>query len=78
MTVIKGWDEGIVGLCKGAKAILVIPPEMGYGASGAGADIPGGATLNFDVEVVDIGEARQSVDSNTHTLGLAALLFSLL
>merc|ERR1712226_1524581 len=53
-SVIKGWDEGIIGLCKGAKATLVIPPEMGYGANGAGADIPGGATLNFDVEVVDI------------------------
>lgn len=42
---IKG-DEGIVGLCKGAKATLVIPPEMGYGASGAGGDIPGGATVS--------------------------------
>lgn len=52
--VIKGWDDGIVGLCKGAKAVLVIPPEMGYGETGAGNDIPGGATLNFDVEVVDI------------------------
>ncbi len=52
--VIKGWDEGIIGLCKGAKATLIIPPDMGYGDSGAGADIPGGATLNFDVEVVDI------------------------
>ena len=54
--VIKGWDEGIVGLCKGAKATLVIPPDMGYGENGAGADIPGGATLNFDVEVVDISD----------------------
>mmetsp|Transcript_40270 Transcript_40270/g.80723 ORF Transcript_40270/g.80723 Transcript_40270/m.80723 type:complete len:205 (-) Transcript_40270:378-992(-) len=52
--VIKGWDEGIVGLCKGAKAILIIPPEMGYGVQGAGGDIPGGATLRFDVEVVSI------------------------
>mmetsp|Transcript_13274 Transcript_13274/g.33402 ORF Transcript_13274/g.33402 Transcript_13274/m.33402 type:complete len:207 (-) Transcript_13274:1028-1648(-) len=52
--VIKGWDEGLIGLCKGAKAILVIPPEDGYGDRGAGPDIPGGATLNFDVEVVDI------------------------
>jgi len=52
--VIKGWDDGLVGLCKGAKAILVIPPESGYGEQGAGGDIPGGATLNFDVEVVDI------------------------
>lgn len=54
--VIKGWDQGIVGLCKGAKVNLVIPPELGYGESGAGADIPGGATLKFDVEVVDITE----------------------
>jgi FKBP-type peptidyl-prolyl cis-trans isomerase len=45
--VIKGWDEGIVGLCKGAKATLVIPAEMGYGASGAGGDIPGGATVSL-------------------------------
>ena len=53
-SVIKGGDQGLLGLCKGAKATIVIPPEMGYGASGAGANIPGGATLNFDVEVVDI------------------------
>ena len=49
--VIKGWDNGLVGLCKGAKATLIIPPEEGYGDRGAGGDIPGGATLNFDVEV---------------------------
>jgi len=55
--VIKGWDEGLLGLCVGAKATLVIPPAMGYGDSGAGADIPGGATLNFDVEVVSIGDS---------------------
>lgn len=54
--VIKGWDEGLLGLCKGAKATLVIEPEKGYGASGAGGDIPGGATLNFDVEVVDFSD----------------------
>ena len=49
-----GWDQGLVGLCKGAKVNLVIPPELGYGERGAGGDIPGGATLKFDVEVVDI------------------------
>lgn len=54
--VIQGWDLGLVGLCKGAKATLVIPPEMGYGDQGAGDDIPGGATLNFDVEVVDVSD----------------------
>mmetsp|Transcript_1565 Transcript_1565/g.2147 ORF Transcript_1565/g.2147 Transcript_1565/m.2147 type:complete len:210 (-) Transcript_1565:212-841(-) len=55
-SVIKGWDEGLIGLCKGAKATLVIQPAAGYGDRGAGADIPAGATLNFDVEVVDIGD----------------------
>jgi len=54
--VIKGWDEGLVGLCKGAKATLILPPDYGYGDGGAGADIPGGATLNFDVEVIEIGD----------------------
>lgn len=38
--VIKGWDQGIVGLCVGAKANLIIPPELGYGDNGAGGDIP--------------------------------------
>lgn len=54
--VIPGWDEGLIGLCKGAKATLVVPPDMGYGDDGAGDDIPGGATLNFDVEVVSISD----------------------
>jgi len=52
--VIQGWDNGLIGLCKGAKATLVIPAEEGYGDSGAGDDIPGGATLHFDVEVVNV------------------------
>ena len=54
--VIKGWDEGLIGLCKGAKATLILPPEYGYGTQGAGGDIPGGATLKFSVEVVDFPE----------------------
>jgi len=56
--VIKGWDEGIAGLCKGAKATLIIPPDMGYGDHGAVGAIPGGATLNFAVEVIDITDSR--------------------
>jgi len=51
--VIKGWDQGLLNLCRGAKATLVIQPDFGYGDRGAGK-IPGGATLNFDVEVLDI------------------------
>jgi FK506-binding protein 14 len=54
--VIPGWDAGLMGLCKGAKVTLVIPPDMGYGAQGADGDIPGGATLHFEVEVVDVAD----------------------
>lgn len=52
--VIDGWDEGVLGLCRGAKAILVVPPAKAYGPSGAGDAIPGGATLRFRVEVVSV------------------------
>lgn len=51
--VIAGWDEGIALLNKGAKAKLVIPPELGYGMQGVPGVIPANATLTFEVELVD-------------------------
>ncbi|RTQ51477.1 FKBP-type peptidyl-prolyl cis-trans isomerase [Hymenobacter gummosus] len=56
-SVIPGWDEGIALLSKGSKAVLLIPSSLGYGARGAGADIPPHAILRFDVELVDIKAA---------------------
>ena len=52
--VIKGWDEGISLLNVGSKATFIIPPDLAYGARGAGGVIPPNATLIFDVELVEI------------------------
>ena len=52
--VIKGWDQGVAGMQVGQLRRLTIPPDLGYGDSGAGDVIPPGATLIFDVELVGI------------------------
>lgn len=54
--MIQGWDEGFSGMKEGGKRKLTIPPEMGYGARGAGGVIPPNATLVFEVELLKVYE----------------------
>jgi FK506-binding protein 14 len=60
--VIKGWDEGIIGMCEGEQRKLIIPAHLGYGDQGAGDVIPGGATLYFDIELLAIEDGPPVVN----------------
>ena len=57
--VIPGWDEGLMGMCTGDKAVLVVPPHLAYGNVGTGTgedDVPPGATIKFDIEIISVME----------------------
>ena len=53
--VIKGWDQGVVGMKVGGQRRLVIPPELAYGSSGAGNSIPPNATILFEITLLSVG-----------------------
>lgn len=60
--MIKGWDEGLVGICPGEKRKLTIPHQLGYGESGAGEKIPPNSTLVFEVECVQVEDGPAPVN----------------
>lgn len=53
---LRGWDENLMGMCVGEKRRLVLPPEYAFGDQGAGEKVPGGATVQFDVELMSVKE----------------------
>ena len=66
--VIRGWEQGILGMKVGEKRKLFIPPELAYGANGAGASIPPNSELIFDVELLDVGFPPKLTGVNSEQL----------
>jgi FKBP-type peptidyl-prolyl cis-trans isomerase len=55
--VLKGWDEGLVGMKVGGKRRLIIPPELGFGKQGVGSVVPPGSVLIYEFELLEVREA---------------------
>lgn len=71
--VIKGWDEGVMGMSLGEKAILHISADFGYGEQGAGGVIPPNADLDFQVELLQIGDLVANIPSEKSACGACAI-----
>ena len=69
--VIPGWEQGIAGMKIGEKRVLTIPPELGYGAAGAGGVIPPNATLIFDVQLIAVTILPKLADATPADLKVA-------
>jgi len=70
-----GFDESLLGLCQGARANIVVPPDMAFGKEGLGVDIPGGATLHLDVEIVSVSVPVGEINEDENSDGTSIFQF---
>lgn len=66
--VIAGWDQGLVGMCVGETRTLVVPPSLGYGEHTTGDHVPGGSTLNYEIELTNIEAPQKPPKQNLYVV----------